>query len=122
LSDLTELVSVWDQEAADGKEVALATIVRVEGSSYRKPGARMLTTTAGVRVGTISGGCLEKHVAKRIWWLTRNGARIQRFSTTLEENATDGYGLGCGGAIHLFFERHSGAAALTLQTLKSVLT
>ena len=41
------------------RKVALATVVRVRGSSYRSPGARMLITDDGKWVGSISGGCLE---------------------------------------------------------------
>ena len=44
---------------------ALATVVRVEGSAYRRPGARMFVTETGERTGILSGGCLEGDVAER---------------------------------------------------------
>ena len=58
----------------------LATVVEVEGSSYRKPGARMLMAPDGRRAGTVSGGCLEAEVARRAWWLTDSGPRVERYS------------------------------------------
>lgn len=97
----------------------MATVIRTEGSSYRKPGAWMLVTRDGIRVGTISGGCLEAEVARRIWWLTENGSCIRRYSTD-SEDTKDGYGLGCGGAIHLLLERHC-ELNVTWAVLKTIL-
>jgi xanthine/CO dehydrogenase XdhC/CoxF family maturation factor len=108
LSELANIVSAWETAIANREEIAMATVIRTEGASYRKLGAWMLVTRDGTRVGTISGGCLEAEVARRIWWLTENGAWIRRYSTDSDEDAKDGYGLGCGGAIHLLLERHCG--------------
>ncbi len=44
---------------------ALATLVRAQGSSYRRPGARMLICEDGLTIGSLSGGCLEEEVALR---------------------------------------------------------
>ncbi|EJM88425.1 XdhC family protein [Pseudomonas sp. GM60] len=66
----------------------LATVVKVEGSAYRRPGARMMIAEQGVRIGTISGGCLESDVAKKAWWLTASGQpSIQRYSTATDDEA-----------------------------------
>jgi xanthine dehydrogenase accessory factor len=121
LSELANIVSAWETAIANREEIAMATVLRTEGSSYRKPGAWMLVTRDGTRVGTISGGCLEAEVARRIWWLTENGACIRRYSTDSDEDAKDGYGLGCGGAIHLLLERHCELNA-SWRGLKSILT
>ena len=90
----------------------LATLVRVEGSSYRRPGARMYIHSTG-SVGAISGGCLEGEVARKAAWIARNGPAIERYSTLFDEildetNSLDAreipYGLGCGGVIDVFIE------------------
>jgi xanthine/CO dehydrogenase XdhC/CoxF family maturation factor len=44
---------------------ALATLVQTEGSTYRKPGARMLIDSDGGTLGVLSGGCLEEEIGRR---------------------------------------------------------
>lgn len=65
----------------------------------------MLLTSGGEWAGTISGGCLEKEVQKKAWWLTRSGSTIQKYSTFIDEDSEIPYGLGCGGTISVLFER-----------------
>ncbi len=81
----------------------LVTLVRAEGSSYRKPGARLLAVN-GVHAGTISGGCLETEVVKQSAWMVRFGAVVKRYSTTFDDTSDIPYGLGCGGAVDLLLE------------------
>jgi xanthine dehydrogenase accessory factor len=81
----------------------LVTLVRAEGSSYRKPGARLLVVD-GQYAGTISGGCLETEVVKRAAWAVRSGAVVERYSTTIEDTSDIPYGLGCGGIVDLLLE------------------
>jgi len=81
----------------------LVTLVRVEGSSYRRPGARLLVGATG-QAGTISGGCLEADVIRRAAWLAREGAAIERYATTFDDTAEIPFGLGCGGTVDLLFE------------------
>lgn len=88
-----------------GRGGALVTLVRAEGSSYRRPGARLLTLVSGKgHVGTISGGCLEAEVVRRAAWLARERAAIERYSMTFDDTADIPYGLGCGGTVDLLFE------------------
>jgi len=94
------IVDLWHR----GDAVALATLVRVEGSSYRRPGARLLIAANGDYAGSISGGCLDAEVIRKAQWLTRNGALIQRYSTLFDDTAEMPYGLGCGGAVALLLE------------------
>ena len=54
-----QLVELWNRSRNRGENAYLATIIHVEGSSYRKPGARMLVTSGGERAVSIRGGCLE---------------------------------------------------------------
>jgi xanthine dehydrogenase accessory factor len=87
-----------------GAGAALVTLVRVDGSSYRRAGARMLVSASGAYVGTISGGCLEAEVVRKAPWMARNGAVMQRYSTLFDDTAEVPYGLGCGGTVELLVE------------------
>lgn len=87
-----------------GSAVALATLVRVEGSSYRNTGARILIDAAGEYIGSVSGGCLEAEIVRKAQWLTRAGATVQRYSTLFDDTAEIPYGLGCGGTVDVLIE------------------
>ena len=100
------------------EEVCVATVVGVEGSAYRRPGARMVLTRSGQRAGTVSGGCLEGEIAKKAWWLTEKGAAIQRYSSFFDDDGDMPYGLGCGGTVIVLLERGE-PAAKTLEALRS---
>lgn len=93
------------------EDCVLATVVKVEGSAYRRPGARMLIPRIGPHQGTVSGGCLEREIACKAWWLTEQGAQVQCYSTAEEGEAGEealGFGLGCNGRVHVLFERITG--------------
>lgn len=105
MAELRQILELWRTALAQGEDVCLATVVRVEGSAYRKPGARMLLTRGGRRAGTISGGCLEAEVQKKAWWLTESGATVQRYSSFYDEDSEMPYGLGCGGTVYVLLER-----------------
>jgi xanthine/CO dehydrogenase XdhC/CoxF family maturation factor len=92
--------------AAQGKTGPMVTLVRVEGSSYRQPGARLLLSanTPGAYAGTISGGCLETEVVTKALWKVRRGPVVERYSTLFDDTAEVPYGLGCGGTVDLLFE------------------
>jgi len=109
MSELLAILNLWKEEQKKGEEVCLATVVAVEGSSYRRPGARMLITRGGRRAGTVSGGCLEAEVQKKAWWLTESGAAVQRYSSFYDEDSEMPYGLGCGGTVHVLLERGEAA-------------
>jgi len=85
MTDLENILPLWHSLEASGSDYVLATVVEVEGPSYRKPGARMLIANDGRRAGTVSGGCLEAEVAKRAWWLTESGPRVERYSTAADD-------------------------------------
>ncbi|CAM3404332.1 putative xanthine dehydrogenase subunit A [Psychrobacter glaciei] len=78
VADILELASTAKQQGVDA---VLATVVRTEGSAYRRAGAMMLICEGGRSVGMISGGCLEPHIIKRAFWLTRDGANVQVYQT-----------------------------------------
>ncbi len=79
---------------------ALATVVRVEGSSYRRTGARMLVMDNGTWVGGISGGCLEGDALKRARLaIAKTQASLVTYDTTNDDEHQIGVGLGCNGII-----------------------
>lgn len=82
----------------------IATLVGVEGSSYRRVGARLLVGEAGEQAGSISGGCLEGELLKRAKWLIRNGPVVQHYSTAMDEEDEIPFGLGCGGELDVLLE------------------
>lgn len=95
-----KIVELWRR----GGAVALVTLVRVEGSSYRRVGARVLVGKDGEYAGSISGGCLEAEVVRKAGWMVRGGAVVERYSTLFDNTAEIPYGLGCGGTVDLLVE------------------
>jgi len=95
-----KIVELWKR----GQAVALVTLVRVEGSSYRKPGARLLIAANGEYAGAISGGCLEAEVMRKTRWKVKDGAVVDHYSTLFDDTAEIPFGLGCGGTVDLLLE------------------
>lgn len=129
MSDLYGLLDALDQADSNNVAVVLATVVKVEGSAYRRPGARMLIPRDGQAVGTVSGGCLEQELVRKAWWLTESGLPvIRRYSTAAhdeddsdEEGAALTFGLGCNGTVHVLLERlEAGAPSLLTDVLQGV--
>lgn len=92
--------------ALDSGPAALATLVSVAGSSYRRPGARCLVLPDGRSVGSISGGCLEEDVrirARQV--LAGSGPQRVRYDTAAENDLVWGTGLGCQGEVQVLIER-----------------
>jgi xanthine dehydrogenase accessory factor len=91
--------------AADGSDAVLATLVSVQGSSYRRPGARLLVRSDGSRLGSISGGCLEEDVISRAQQVRASGrAEAVVYDTTSENDLVWGVGLGCHGVVRVLLE------------------
>ena len=95
-----QIVRRWHEGGAS----VLVTLVRAEGSSYRRPGARLLLGPQGDYAGTISGGCLESEVVRKAAWLVREGAVVERYSTMFDDTSEVPFGLGCGGVVDLLLE------------------
>ena len=92
--------------APETRDTVLATLVSVEGSSYRRPGARLLVDTNGRRTGSISGGCLEEDVLARARRVLATGqAETVTYDTTSENDLVWGVGLGCHGVVSILLER-----------------
>lgn len=92
--------------APETSETVLATLVTVEGSSYRRPGARLLVDANGRRTGSISGGCLEEDVLTRARRVLATGeAETVTYDTTSENDLIWGAGLGCHGVVSILLEK-----------------
>lgn len=111
MTDLENILPLWHALESAGADYVLATVVDVDGPSYRRPGARMLIASDGRRAGTVSGGCLEAEVARRAWWLTESGPVVERYST-VEDDGDMPYGSGCGGVVYVLLERSVTAVPL----------
>jgi xanthine/CO dehydrogenase XdhC/CoxF family maturation factor len=88
-----------------GKPFVVATVVKVSGSTYRRPGARVLITEDGINTGLISGGCFEGDLiekAKRV--LKSNQPSLATFDTTSPDDLLFGLGLGCSGVAQILLE------------------
>ncbi|GAC1438908.1 MAG: XdhC family protein [Sediminibacterium sp.] len=105
MKELHDIVQAFDQSKDQGLRCALATVVLVEGSSYRRPGARMLVRDDGSLTGAISGGCLEGDaLRKALLAINQQRALLVTYDTTDEDDAKLGVGLGCNGIIHILIE------------------
>src|SRR5277367_1088791 len=114
------IVAAWAEAVRNGTSAVLATVVKVEGSAYRSPGARMLITENGARTGSVSGGCLEGDILKKAWWLTDAGkATVRVYDSTSDDEAIWAFGLGCNGAVHVLLERWEGSSATPVAELLS---
>lgn len=92
--------------AAESGESVLATLLTVEGSSYRRPGARLLVLADGRRLGSISGGCLEEDLLVRASRVRETGLPDPVvYDTTSENDLVWGVGLGCHGVVRILLEK-----------------
>lgn len=119
MSELTDVLSAITALHERGERMALATIVSVRGSTYRRPGARLLVPEHGAPIGNVSGGCLEGDVERIGREVMAAGTpRFEMFDLTADGDEVWGYGLGCNGAMELFIEpaEHAIASASALRT------
>ncbi|GAB3733746.1 XdhC family protein [Spirosoma lituiforme] len=105
MKEITRIVEVFEQIDFSERKAALATVVWVEGSSYRRPGARMLITDDGRWEGAISGGCLEGDALRKARQVMLDGQPIVVTYDTMDDGANSfGVGLGCNGIIDVLIE------------------
>ncbi|MBT1702068.1 XdhC family protein [Chryseosolibacter indicus] len=104
---MKELIAIVEAFSKIEKQqkAALATVVRVRGSSYRSPGARMLITDNGRWTGSISGGCLEGDALRKARQVILDKKPMTvTYDTREESNQNLGIGLGCNGVIDVLIE------------------
>lgn len=103
--EIRDIISAFKEAQQQGRQTALATVVHVEGSSYRRPGARMLVEDNGRMTGAISGGCLEGDaLRKALLAINQKQNKLVTYNTLDEDDATLGIQLGCNGIVHILFE------------------
>ena len=96
MKEIRDIIQAFDEAQKLGKQTALATVVHVEGSSYRRPGARMLIEDDGQLTGAISGGCLEGDALRKAQLvMTEKRSRLVTYDTMDDDDAKFGVGLGC---------------------------
>lgn len=95
MKEIHDLIRFWDAHRA--QPLALATLVTAQGSSYRRPGARMLISAAGDYAGGVSAGCIEDEVMSCARQVLRTGQpHLMPFDTRLR--------FGCSGVIQILVE------------------
>lgn len=106
MNEVRALVEAFDVANVKGERCALATVVSVEGSSYRRPGARMLVCEGGATTGTISAGCLESDVVEHAKRVIRAGASklVEYDTASTSDEMAWGLGLGCNGVVRVLVE------------------
>lgn len=105
IKEIKDIVVAFKAAQQHGRQAALATVVHVEGSSYRMPGARMLVEDNGNMTGAISGGCLEGDaLRKALLAINQKQNKLVTYNTLDEDDATIGVQLGCNGIVHILFE------------------
>jgi xanthine/CO dehydrogenase XdhC/CoxF family maturation factor len=103
--EINNILNAFKIAQQEGRKTALATVVHVEGSSYRRPGARMLVEDNGKLTGAISGGCLEGDaLRKALLAINEQKNKLVTYNTLHEDDVDFGVQLGCNGIVHILFE------------------
>ncbi|SEO36254.1 Xanthine and CO dehydrogenase maturation factor, XdhC/CoxF family [Mucilaginibacter gossypiicola] len=122
MKEIIDIVAAYDEAHALGKKTALATVVLVEGSAYRRAGARMLITEDGLLTGAISGGCLEGDALRKARLvIMQQQPLLVTYDTTDDDDAKLGVGLGCNGIIHILIEPITGDFNNPINLLKDII-
>jgi xanthine dehydrogenase accessory factor len=104
-SETQSILDAFEQSQRQGKSAFLATVVRTQGSTYRRPGARLFITADGQTVGLVSGGCLEndlfEHTRQR---MPDKKPIIVNYDHNATEDILWGFGLGCTGIVEVLVE------------------
>jgi xanthine dehydrogenase accessory factor len=104
MRDVRNIVDAW-RGLLPGATAVLATVVHAEGSTYRRPGARVLILPDESTVGLVSGGCLEADLVERARAVRTSGEPVRvRYDATADEDIVWGLGLGCAGIVDVLLE------------------
>ena len=101
---MREILSDLERWRKQGRRVALARVVDVEGSGPRLPGAAMAVNDAGEVAGSVSGGCVEGAVVSEALALLEAEGEGRLVTFGYSDDEAFAVGLTCGGTIHLFLE------------------
>jgi xanthine dehydrogenase accessory factor len=124
MKDFEAIKNAFSKVELKARKAAIATVVKVRGSSYRSPGARMLILDDGQWVGSISGGCLEGDALRKARQVMLDKRPMTvTYDTREESNQNLGIGLGCNGVIDVLIEPIAdGPAQNPLTLLENVLS
>ncbi|MFK7950789.1 MAG: XdhC family protein [Saprospiraceae bacterium] len=104
MKEIEKIIQRYNDAQIDGERLALGTVVKVEGSAYRRIGARILVSENGQWIGGISGGCLEGDALKRAKMaILKDETSIVVYDTMEDDEHQIGVGLGCNGLIEVLF-------------------
>ena len=104
--ETSRILQLLLSRAEQGRAAALATVIHIEGSAYRRPGAKMLIFDDGAMLGSVSGGCLEADVREVALSVMRGGEpRLLHYDTGTDYQLPIGLGLGCNGSVDIFVQR-----------------
>ena len=99
--------------ARNGNRAAIAHVVNVDGSAYRRPGAKLLIEEHGTMTGGVSGGCLEADVREVALVAIRDDTpTLRHYETGSDADTIWGLGLGCNGSVDVFVQPVTSAEAL----------
>ncbi|HTP12428.1 MAG TPA: XdhC/CoxI family protein [Bacteroidota bacterium] len=105
MKELADIVRAFKTASESGLSTALATVVHVSGSTYRRPGARMLFSTKGRLAGLINAACLESDLFERAKKVIAGGKpELINYDTTSADDIIFGLGLGCNGTVEILLE------------------
>ncbi|HEX2442411.1 MAG TPA: XdhC family protein [Vicinamibacterales bacterium] len=121
--ETTEIVRRVLHLASMGRRSALATVIDISGSAYRRPGAKLLVEEDGPTLGGVSGGCLEADVREIARAVIGSGApRLLHYDTGTDDRTVWGLGLGCNGSVDIFVQSAADSSALdTIRTVRALL-
>ncbi|HYL06192.1 MAG TPA: XdhC family protein [Thermoanaerobaculia bacterium] len=102
--ETAEILARLAELKAAGRRAALATVVEIVGSAYRRPGAKLLIEEAGGTLGSVSGGCLEADVREVAQAVVDSGVPSLRHYNTGDDDVVWGLGLGCNGLVDVFVQ------------------
>jgi xanthine dehydrogenase accessory factor len=101
---MKEVLSDIERWRAQGKRVAVARVVGIEGSGPRDPGATMAVSDAGEVAGSVSGGCVEGAVVTEALDILASDGAARRVTFGYSDDEAFAVGLTCGGTVHLVIE------------------
>ncbi|HEV7570959.1 MAG TPA: XdhC family protein [Thermoanaerobaculia bacterium] len=105
MHEIDKVIAACRSVVAAGNRGVLVTVVRTQGSTYRRAGARAVIGEDGTLAGAISGGCLERDIAERVaMWLADMDPRLVTYDSTRGDDLIFGLGLGCRGVLDLLIE------------------
>jgi len=105
MHELDKVIAACRSAISENRRGVLVTLIRTQGSTYRRAGARVVIAETGEAFGAVSGGCLERDLAERIRpWLDDMQPRVITYDSSRSGDVVFGLGLGCRGVLDLFVE------------------